>query len=447
MTEPISDSNSFPCLDDWVPDDRIDSRSGYFDFLSRFQRSCMLRTSYALDRVQCKLSNAPSSTFHENKIRISMISSTILGPRLPSTEKNEYNEKKYKHEEQLLFPRSTDFDRKIFLPASEKKLKKGKRRKYDAEAWASARSTEFRAALQHLPDIICSPEFSVPQPPIEGDALGYPLVPHSGSRFLEYAKRICEEVKQANKKSEKNYAPFICCGSYHSSQEHYNKAVILPLGQNLDEVPADLIYQKIGGQKIIKKHKLQIPSFHRKMFPARRMGENVRVPGGNQFLTYRTMGLTIAVMICSDIVDLNQTLNLGRLGSLRKERSGIDIIVLPSYNAGKPFLTFCQELSFIASTTVVYVNANPEFNEFPKSDIFICGYPSRHISTLSEEYSSLLKLHKKEVVTHHDKLDGKATITTFDIDKKLLEDIYLRMRHIAKSHFDMAGYPKAILEA
>ena len=49
------------------------------------------------------------------------------------------------------------------------------------------------------------------------------------------------------------------------------------------------------------------------------------------------------------------------------------MVLLPSFNKSKRLVSMCRELSYLANTVVVNVNANAEDKSFPDTGIYVCG--------------------------------------------------------------------------
>lgn len=344
-------------------------------FLNMFQR-----TSLSLDRVECRVDPPPYAMMgdsQETEIRLSLVSSAVRGPRAPKNGVSDEEIEAYRNDAQDVALTQTPDGRRILKYLDRAALSPRRR-----DTWKDDRVRELKKALSSDPHVVCFPEFAVPMPFQRHDLHGYMDPTGYGKHFHDFEEE-CKKALEVQRKdleareNRSNY-PFAVMGSYHCPREEYNTGVIFPTGDFVDERNVFIVRQQIGREQYDDMVAVQMPMLHRKFFPARRAGERARVPDGMEFFTYRAHGeqngLNIGVLICSDILDLNQFLNMARLGTFRLGRNPLDVILVPSYNTSEKLVTMCRELSMLASTCVAFVNANPTFEEFPDTNVFVCGY-------------------------------------------------------------------------
>ncbi len=330
----------------------------------------LARTSLALDRIECEIEPPGVSDQPDKELRISLVSSVIRGPRKRDKTGIDAMMADYGRLHQDVELRRAGEDLKILhytegFVASEERNNE----------WIEDRKAELREALKSKPHVICFPEFAVPMPLPSSDMLGYTDPSDYGRQFKEFCDMCAAAMKPpAKTRNQSLHYPFVFMGSFHCPQQHFNTGVIFPTGGHVEATNVRITRQKIDDEPVQEIKPMPFPVLHRKFFPARRAGETARVPSGMEFLTYKVGGLHIGVLICSDILDLNQFLNMARLGSLRVDRYPLDLILVPAYNLSLKLSTMCRELSLLASTSVAFVNANPCFEEFPSSKFFVCGF-------------------------------------------------------------------------
>lgn len=442
----IPDSNRFLKLEEhWPTDELVHSETGYQKLAHFFYRSSFLRTGFSLDRVECNFRESSSRTVKDEHVKVALVSSPVAGPRKLDADPADLTLERYKKERQLLFRQKVDGQRYLFTPYDffvsensevDNTAVDQPNAKYNPDSWIKWRARELRKALSRNPDIVCFPEFSAPPPLRSVDGLGYRSPAHSDTVLQDYIRKISNEIDDAAHRLGVEYKPFICAGTYHCPTEYYNTALIFPAGSKVGPQEASLLSQKISEDEESLEISLEVPVIHRKMYPARRMGEEARIPARNQFYTYSAFGLQLAVLICSDILDLNQTMHLARISALRPERpEGLHVVLIPCYNVGTTFLSFCQELSFVAACVVVVVNANSDFPEFSSSSVFVCGYSLDRLSNLDSEFKDAVIFSSEDKVlgSHHD-TGEKYRVDFVTFDKRMLIKFIAQLRDRALKH-------------
>ncbi len=370
-------------------------------FLS-YEKQCRLnlftRTSLSLDRVEFDLSGPQQDRQLPERVKLALISSSILGPY----RRNVDGQKEEVPGEEIDLASADRGSRKIMrTPAA-----------YNPAAWKKKRLEEFRVALENKADIVCFPEFAYPQPPNRRDRDQYKVRRAYGDHVADFEERIRTEIRDIEDYTEFT-APFICLGSYHCPEDYFNLGVVYPYGAKSENLEGKVIKRSLLDPSVTETafdETFNTPLLHRKRYPARRMGETARIPNEVEFYTYRRHGLRIAILICSDVVDLNQFMNLIRLNSVRRDNNPIDLILVPSYNNSPIMRSMCRELSFLASTMVAYVNANPTIpDSFPGTEFFTCGQDSEELKDLERAESKVL------TVEDFPACDGKSSIKIIDL--------------------------------
>jgi len=247
--------------------------------------------------------------------------------------------------------------------------------------------------LKKSPDFISFCEFGLPPVKIPAPAAGvkYDLFcPKTEKQIDEAFTQKATEIRdKALRKSKAKDVPFICYGSAHCLTSRYNLGVVSPGGaiengwemKSVRTFPFDPVREIID--ETIRPGKG--PILHKKRFPARRAGECARVPDDNQFRLYRHQFGLICVLICSDVMDMNQFSNIIRLNQdldMKGIRDRIFMVVVPTYNFSSVLMTACRDLSLFARTNVLVTNARgkretkPEGKEpqsLPPSEFFFMG--------------------------------------------------------------------------
>lgn len=211
-------------------------------------------------------------------------------------------------------------------------------------------------------------------------------------RFEESAASILDEASE-NAGRDIDDAPFVFYGSIHCQRSRYNIGVVSP-GHPFEQgyVLATEREHPITNEIKVKPETVSRsgPLVHRKRFPARRVGEATRVPGGLGFRLYPSKIGLIAVMICSDAIDRNQFLYVVRHNSQADAMTSPDriaLVIIPSYTHSELLHTTCKDLSELAQTTVFVGNATGKrelsrlySTPMPPSRIFQCGKEAKDLS-------------------------------------------------------------------
>lgn len=286
-----------------------------------------------------------------------------------------------------------------------------------AEEWEDLRRAELDEALEEDPDIICFGELAYPAPPptqlqgwsVEG-------IYNYGLGRSRFEQRVLQSLRAKQKK------PFVFLGSFHCPLTLYNVGVIYPLGDLQTEARVRIRSEKLEGKSagISKRRfheRVPMPLLYRKRFPARRAGESLRVPPSEEFHIYDLPIGRIAVLICSDVVDLNQSLTIARRNGPSEKYEPIDFVLVPSFNESAKFASMCQELSYLARTTVVVVNANHGIGKFNASNLYCCGLNLTELNKLSS--TSVVSM----TMTPVDQFNRTSQIITFKIDNTLIRNL------------------------
>lgn len=237
-----------------------------------------------------------------------------------------------------------------------------------AQQFYNDRVDQLSKALKKKPDFISFCEFAFPFVDIPSHMGETPVdlfLPETEQGVEEAVTLAATNIRDAAlEKSKSKKMPFICYGSLHCLTSRYNLGVVSPGGalENDWEMKAKRTYPFDDSRETIAKEP-RIgggPILHKKRFPARRAGECARVPDDHKFRLYRHRLGLICVLICSDIMDLNQFANIIRLNQkLDKigDRDRIFMVVVPTYNFSPVILESCKDLSLFARTNVLVTNA------------------------------------------------------------------------------------------
>ena len=252
---------------------------------------------------------------------------------------------------------------------------------YDRSSWLKVRERELEVALKPptgfvKPQIICFGELAYPPPAAVDFATGVDYVSQFGRRQVQFESRmrqVCEDYAPG-------VDPFLFLGSYHCPITLYNVGMVMPRGMRgygpMDmQVTARRLQRDKEPYHVRNTTPISLPISHRKRFPAKRASEQTRVPPDNQFRVFATPIGRVAILICSDIVDMNQFLFIARYNDSMIKVDRIDYVLVPSYNTSQSLVDMCRQLSEIAATTVLLVNANADDDEkgFPATSIHCCG--------------------------------------------------------------------------
>ncbi len=276
-----------------------------------------------------------------------------------------------------------------------------------ASAWLERREQELVEALGLTPDVVCFGELAYPPPPpSEDNGWDVDLIREYGARRIDFEDQVRRYLRRRNSNA------FVFLGTFHCLMTLYNVGVAFPWGPSTDgvkvEVADEWLDAKEKGEEIVQQTP---PVTLRKRFPARRAGEVTRTPPQPTFDVFFTEFGRVGVLICSDIVDLNQFLTVARWNTPTDKYANIDYILVPSYNDSKKLVSMCQELSYIAATTVIVTNANPGNADFPETQLFCCGLGIPDLAQLSA-LKSMVTVHQQTV-----SFSG-AVLNIFDIDIK-----------------------------
>lgn len=319
---------------------------------------------------------------------------------------------------------------------------------FNRTGWNGHRVSELSDALKNFkgsencPDIICFPEFSYP-PPLETRTYARMTTANSEEEKLDYLQdnasavardrairntyfdrtsygrnrenfetKILEELRDKND-------PFVLMGTFHCPFDYYNTGVVFPMGGDIESRDVRLATRTKGksGHSDPVNVKINPPLLYRKKFPSRRLEEYIRVPSNNDFQTFVFKDIHIAVVICSDVLDLNQVYNFARLKDSRKNSRPIDIILVPTYNYSNEHVSMCRELSFLTNSFVVMVNANDKLRnenddrrdvkklgDSLNSDVFLSGFSISDFKLMSQLDVSPINLVDTVICSNSDSM-------------------------------------------
>jgi len=279
--------------------------------------------------------------------------------------------------------------------------------RHDPIRWETERFSELQHALETKPDIICFSELAYP-PPLPTDTdWTVEVLRSSIVRKLEFEKRVRDELMRWKSRA------FLFLGSYHCLTTLYSVGVLFPWGPSFDPVDVYIHGERLGSNVPSQTTQIVPPIIYRKRFPARRVGEDTRVPSGQELNIFTREFGRVSLLICSDIVDLNQFLAVARRNRLTQKYDPIDILLIPSYNESRHLPLMCRELSSVAATTVVLVNANHLQTSFPKTDVFCCGLAIDDLNALQRGETPLVTANVS-TVSHSN--GRRSTLTTFSLN-------------------------------
>jgi hypothetical protein len=284
------------------------------------------------------------------------------------------------------------------------------------DQWTDLRRSELEAALDRKADIICFGELAYPAPaPVGEEGWSVEGLYASGAA----RQRFEDLAKEALNASDKT--PFVFLGTFHCPLTLYNIGVIYPLGAKDAFARVRVRSEKLESKRrpVNKRlHKeVALPLLYRKRFPARRAGESLRVPPSEEFHVYDLPIGRIAVLICSDVVDINQALTIARRNGPSEKYDPIDFVLVPSFNESPKLASMCQELSYLARTSVVLVNANQGEGKFNDTTIYSCGLAVEELNKISP------KLIVQSDVDELEEHGRKSFVTTFTLDNDALRDL------------------------
>lgn len=279
-----------------------------------------------------------------------------------------------------------------------------------AEAFVKERLYELDTSLaiskSAKADIICFGEFAYPAPRPLRDGLSIRGITGYGEFRIKFEEQIKDRLQM-------HPNLFLLMGSYHCPITLYNCAVIFPHSGANKTVDYDLYSDRndllIERQSLPETtgHQTLAPILHEKRFPAKRAGEKTRTPTNLNFDFFQTRYGKIAILICSDVVDLNQfslIIRKNEFSNKHDKKDRIEIVLIPSYNRSSILNNMCRDLSFLASTFVIVVNANSgEFN-FPDTTLYFCGMEySELVNQKSQVRDSIKKEYEDRILISHQK--------------------------------------------
>jgi predicted amidohydrolase len=279
------------------------------------------------------------------------------------------------------------------------------------EHWATARLKELDVALARDPDIICFGEYAFP-----------PFWPDREviKRKEEFQAEVVERLKGRKKK------PFVFLGSFHCLNSLYHVGIMLPWGDRTKPRKMTIMAEpsRKSGERGEETVVQGAPVEYRKRYPARSAGEQTRVPAGMDFRFYKLPIGRVGVAICSDVVDLNQFMSVARY-NLGFPPLGLDFLLVPSFNFHENFASMCRELSHLAGTTVVSVNANHGDAEFTDTEIYCGGFDCKQLLELgrrgSANWGGELILDRKLASVAHKNSTRKSYVFTYTLNRAPLE--------------------------
>jgi predicted amidohydrolase len=298
--------------------------------------------------------------------------------------------------------------------------------KFQRKRWVETRLEELREALELKPDIICFPEFAFPPPPAAPEG-GWTLdeINRAVAKRLEFEDAALTLMRNHESRA------FVFLGSYHCLMTLYNVGVIYPWGERLDGTVTftekDMVQFAEDDLDVITRttdRKVESPIYYRKRYPARKMGERTRVPTGRDFNIFKRNFGQVGVIICSDILDLNQFGMFIREGF--DPHKGYDFILVPAYNTGTSFGAMCRDLSYMSATTVILVNAQDPAAQspLPASEIYVCGQRVRESDgSLNAKLQGILSFASKG-------LPSGALLEIFEMDLP-------KVKHARRSHLNL----------
>lgn len=273
--------------------------------------------------------------------------------------------------------------------------------------WIENRLAELDAALKHDPDIVVFPEFAYPPPsPTPNGGWTVDEISETVGQRVEFERRALERVGRED--------VFLVLGSFHCIMTLYNVGVVFPWGSHRSGQADYLKHERRQGKggivrpvEVPETDLVRGPVLYRKRFPARKIGEQTRVPPGRDFNVFKCGFGNVLVLICSDVLDINQFMTIIQQSLEHKD---FDYILIPAYNPGASFNKICRDLSFLAATTVIVANASDESVDLTESEIYVCG---KSVAELSGEAVEELRKMVEDVA--REKV-GHSTLRVFDLD-------------------------------
>ncbi len=283
------------------------------------------------------------------------------------------------------------------------------------KAWSDDRFRELSYAIQQnlQPDILCFGELVYP-PPLYAPDIGCSLP--NGSGLLSRKSQFDGEILKILKQYESD--AFVFGGSFHCLHTQYGVGVIFPYGRHSGPIKGKMHSEwwsharrghPTSDPQVDAVFEVDIPIVHKKRHPARSIGEVTRVPSQPDLAIFEREKGTIAILICSDIIDLNQFIALARANLNATGRAQVDYVLVPSFNTSRIIGELCRELSLWSAAIVVNVNANHTEANFPNTSLYLCGKEVEELRALS-------------IITAHDvaPIDlpsgAKSTLNSFELD-------------------------------
>lgn len=284
---------------------------------------------------------------------------------------------------------------------------------YNYDAWMKARLAELKAAIALEPHAIIFPEFAYPPGP-DPKAGGWSLDEIGDT----VGRRV--EFEQAALKLLGEKQIFLILGSFHCLMTLYNVAVIYPWGRHRPGATEMWIEgRETTDDGIIFPVSKKVPGFvkapvmYRKRFPARKVGEQARVPAGQGINVFECAFGKVMVLICSDVLDLNQFMTIVRENLLARD---LDFIIIPAYNPADSFGDICRDLSALSGATVIVANATDEGIGLTESEVYICG------ETIDEVIAADREDQKNLCAVETHTLD-RSSLKLFELELKRLNDV------------------------
>lgn len=322
---------------------------------------------------------------------------------------------------------------------------------YDRSAWEAARVSELKTALApprgfDQPHVICYGELAYPPPPASDFVSSVDYVSQFGrlqAQFENQLRAVCDNHGGGQD-------PFLFLGSYHCPITLYNVGMVMPRGPRAGRMKMKVTVvtlRKNGDKPKLKRgnEEISLPIPHRKRFPAKRVSEKTRVPPDNQFRVFATPIGRVAILICSDVVDMNQFLFVAHYNDARGKVGRIDYVLVPSYNTSPHLVEMCRQLSEIAATTVLAVNAHADDDgrEFPVTAIHCCGVTvsSAPVQAETEKGPLGFVTVRSQTINHgpgRGIIDRKSRVTWFRFDTRAFVNFVNERADATKTELGLA---------
>lgn len=297
---------------------------------------------------------------------------------------------------------------------------------YDASAEdriIARRVAALQSAFKEQADFIVFPEFSLPAGQVSQSNKGpvdAVVQDHSAVGRKIFEQALDQDYYPKNE-------PFVVFGSAHCGASGFNVGVIHPGALGRDGWKIERVREDLAGSRrevrTDRRTKVERgPTSQAKLFPARRAGEKTAVPIDPTFRIYQQQDVGyVAVLICSDAIDLNQVMRIVDINERNGWPGRINMVLVPAFNFSHKLLYSCSALSYAAQTVVAVVNASGDFKKHPvfednslmRSEIFICG-------------KDLEKLVEQDIVTVK---QGENNIVYYDINMFKVSDIVKRNKN------------------